>query len=686
MKMVYRGALALPWALALLAGAVRADEGMWTFDGFPSDRVAAAYGFAPDQAWLDHLRLASGRLSSGCSAGIVSAEGLIQTNHHCMLDCIQQNTPPGGDPLTTPVVAATREDERLCPGLTFEVLTAVSDVTADLAKATAGLSGEAYADAFETEKTRIEKACRGDVVERVCEVSPLFQGGQQKLHQYRTYADVRLVLGVEGNVGSFGGDPDNFDFPRFALDVGFLRAYENGKPAATPTFLKWRSTPVAEGELLFVAGSPYDTSRLWTVSRIKLLHETAAPFWMNVWSELRGRLFMFTAQGPEEKRIAAAAFYDVENWFKSWRGEYDALSGTAPMARLEAAEAELKARIAADPQLAAEVGDAWERLAAVDEVGRANFLRYQLLEEGIWGRSVLFDHARTLVRAADEGGRDAGGQWPDTPLVVGEAFLQEARVEPRLEELMLGFWFSKVREYLTADDPVVRAMLGRESPEGLAARLVAGSKLGDAAERRRLTEGGARAVMESDDPMIAFVRGFDADARALRDRWQTEVASVRERLYAPIARARFRLDGDSVYPDANRTPRISYGAARGWTDPSRGVVPYSTNFAGLYGRATGAEPYRLAPLWEAARDRLDPDTIFNISTTNDTVGGNSGSPVVDREGAVVGAMFDGNLPSFGGFYFYDAEVNRSVVVASTAVEEALVKVYRLQRIVDEMKR
>ena len=669
-----------------LAAPVLADEGLWTFDNFPAEKVKAKYGFQPDKAFLDRLRLGSGRYADYCSGGIVSPDGLIQTNFHCALECTEALLPAGKDAATTPFVALTQADERQCPGLTFEVLTETTDVTARIAAVTSGLDGEAYASRLNAEADEIAAECQGEAEDRTCEVVPLYQGAQQKLYTYRKYDDVRLVLGPEVDVGSFGGDPDNFNFPRFSLDVAFLRLYVDGRPAPTPDYLKWRSEPLAEGELLFVGGSPADTRRLWALSRIQFLKNDAIQFWLVVYAELRGRLIAFMAQNEAQRAMAAARLYETENTYKGWLGERNALAQPDAMPLLEAAERTLKEKVAADPALAAEIGDPWGEIAAVESVERLIYQRYRLVEDGAWGSSELFAHARELVRAAGEADKTAAGAYSEAALSVPDSVFANRRIEPKLEELLLAFWWSKVREFLGTDDPLVKKILGVESPEGLAERLTATTRLYDAAERRRLAEGGAKAVMESTDPMIVFVRSFDAEANALQGDFDARVVVPRRRADQRIAKARFKLFGDSLYPDATFSPRVSYGTVRGWTEPDGRIVQSFTTFAGLKARATGAEPYRLAPAWQVAIDRLSPDTIFNVSTDHDTVGGSSGSPVVDREGRVVGALFDGNIHGFGGFYFFDDKLNRSVIVASTAIEEALTKVYGLQRIVDELKR
>ena len=680
----------LPVLGALLsAGLARADEGMWTYDRFPAAKVEAAYGFAPDAAWLDRVRLGSVRLDNGCSAALVSGQGLVQTNHHCISDCVVNLSEEGFDPAFDPVIAETLDEERACPGLNADIVTAISDVTATVAGATANLSGEAAVNARDDELTRIESGCRDENAGRHCEVVMLYGGGAFALYEYRRYSDVRLVFAPEAAAAQFGGDPDNFNFPRYAFDVAFLRLYENDAPAVTPSFLTWRSTPLVDGELVFVSGNPYETGRLWPMSMVSYVRDVYLPWSLVTGAELRGRVHAFAAQGEEQARISFELLYAIENTYKSEWGELTALSSPGFFEALQAAENEFRDRVHADNLLPAGEGDPWEDIARAYDNYRSFFHADRYVAEGATD-SVLFGYAREIVRAAEERSKPEtdrleGYSDSDLPLIEDYLFA-DIPVEPELEKIGLSFWLSKLREFLTTDDPMVKKILGSESPEGLAHRLIEGSKLGDIGERRRLYEGGAEAVAASTDPMIEFARSFDPEARALDRRYRNEVREVRVAALERIAAARFVVYGDSVYPDATGTLRLNYGKVAGWTEPSGREVEPFTYFSGLFERATGAEPYRLSPLWEAAREKLSPDTIFNVATDNDIVGGNSGSPLVDRDGKVVGAAFDGNIHSLGGFYLFESDRNRTVSVAATAIEEALLKVYGLPRIVDELRR
>ena len=683
---------AILFALGLAAmsgGLARGDEGLWTYDKFPSDRVLASYGFAPGTAWLDRLRLGSVRLNSGCSAGLVSPHGLILTVHHCVEDCILSLSAPGFDPNLEPMMAATMAEERACPGLNADIVTSISDVTGIIAEAKGGLSGEAASDARDAEIERIEAGCRDETAGKHCEVVVLYGGGIYSLYEYRRYSDVRLVFAPEAAAALFGGDPDNFNFPRYAFDVAFLRLYEKGAPAATPSRLRWRSTPLSDGDLVFVSGNPAETGRLWPVSMISYVRDVYMPWSLVTGAELRGRLLMFAARGPEQARLSHELLYNTENAFKSEWGEHTFLASPGFIAKLQAAETDFRKQVSADRLLAAGDRDPWDEIAAAYDDFRSFFFAYRYLEEGA-GSSKLWSYAREIVRAVEERSRPEadrleGYSDADLPLVEDYLFA-DVPVQSEIEEIALSFWLSKAREFLTRDDPLTKLLLGDESPEAMAHRLVSETKLEDVALRRSLYEGGSKAVTSSNDPMIILARSIEREARVLAERYRTEIGEVRLAALERIAAARFRRYGDSVYPDATDTLRLSYGAVDGWTEPTGRKVEPLTYFAGLFERATGSDPYRLAPRWEAAREKLSPDTAFNVSTNNDSIGGNSGSPLVDRNGDVIGVVFDGNIHSLGGFYLFDQAHNRCIALTSVAIEEALAKVYGFQSLVDEMKR
>jgi hypothetical protein len=677
----------LAGAALLAAGHAQADEGMWTYDNFPSAKVRRAYGVEIDQAWLNRVRQASVRLTSGCSASLVSPQGLVLTNAHCVIECVQDLSSRDADYVKTGFLTATRQEERTCPGVQAEILTSIADVTDQIRAAAAGKSGQAFVAARDAAMAAAEKAgCGGDATLR-CQVVSLYRGGQFKLYTYRKYADVRLVFSPEYAAAFFGGDPDNFNFPRYNLDVGFLRLYENGKPVATPQHLTWVARAPKVGESTFVSGNPGSTDRMLTVAQLETQRDLSIPVAQLQRSELRGRLLQFAGENAEHKRIATDPLTNLENSYKVFFGRQFALNDKAFMDAKRTQEAELKAKVAADPALAAEVGDPWGEIARAQTAAATHFVRYRQLEQAAGGGSSLYAYARDLVRAAQERPKPSVERLPpyaDTRLPLLEKQLLDARpVDAALEALYLEHWLLKTREYLTVDDPAVKLALGKESPEGLAQRVVTGSKLADPAVRRRLWEGGLAAVQATDDPMIQLALRLDPAARAIRKSWEAEVSGPTDRAAERIARARFAVYGDAVYPDATFTLRLSYGKVAGWSQRGTDIQPFTT-FAGLYERATGAEPFALAPRWIAAEKKLDKATVYNFVTTNDIIGGNSGSPVVNAKGEVLGAAFDGNIHSLGGAFGYDGTMNRTVVVSTAATTEALRKVYGLDALAREL--
>lgn len=674
------GLLAAP----ALAPEARAEEGMWTFDNFPTARVNQTYGARIDQAWLDRVRGASVRLTSGCSASVVSPEGLVLTNHHCVVGCVQDLSSAQNDYVKSGWLTRTRADEKQCPGMQAEILTAITDVTPRVTRAAAGRTGQDFIKARDAETARIEQeSCGTDQTVR-CQVVSLYRGGQFKLYRYRKYADVRLAFAPEFQAAFFGGDPDNFSFPRYALDAAFVRLYENGRPVATPAFLPWNANAPRAGELVFVAGNPGSTNRLQTVSQLQTLRDLAIPHQQLQRSELRGRLIRFSQESAENKRIATDPLFGVENSFKNFYGRMRALADPALFQRKRAGEAEVQRRIAM--RRSEITGDPWREVADVQDDYAELYLPYTYVEGG-GGGSSLYAYARTLVRGAQERAKPSDQRLPefaDSRLPLVEKSLLDARpVERELEELYLAFWLSKAREYLTADDPDTRLLLGRDSPETLAARLVSGTTLADPAVRARLWRGGLPALRASNDPMIQYVLRTEGRGRELRNQWEQRVSAPTDRAAEQIARARFLAYGDQVYPDATFTLRLSYGKIDGWTERGRTIAPFTT-VAGLYDRATGQEPFDLAPRWAAARARVRGDTVFNLVSTNDIIGGNSGSPLINAQGEVIGAVFDGNLPSLGGAYGYDGASNRTVTVSTAAITEALRTVYQQPALLAEL--
>jgi len=677
--MMLRRAAAFVALVCMPFTAVHADEGMWTFDNFPAAKMRATYGWAPDQAWLDKVRQAAVRLTGGCSASFVSAEGLILTNHHCVAGCAEQNSTAKNNILKAGFVAGTRERELKCSGQQAEVVTSIRDVTADVKGAVGSASGEAAVKARNAAIAKIESANCTDKATTRCQVVSLYGGGQYKLYTYHKYSDVRLVWVPEAQAAQFGGDPDNFNFPRYSLDASFLRAYDGGKPAATPAHLQWIARAPIDGEATFVVGNPGSTQRLYTSEQMAMQRELVLPMRVTTYSEFRGRLITAMESSPAKNREGHQALEGLENSLKVYLGQKRALDDPAFMGKLAAAEADLKAKSGN------KFGNPWVDIATATQSYRNLYLaRYFALPRG-----DLFNYAITLVRAADERAKPDSERLPaytESALpLVQKRLLDPEPIYPWLDQLQLEWSLSKAREYLGPDDQETKLLLGKESPEVLAARLVAGSKLADPAYRKRLWEGGKAAVDASTDPMIVYARKIDPNARLLEQKYNATVDGPITAAQAKLADARFAAYGNTLYPDATFTLRISYGKVLGWNERGT-MVPTRTYLGGTYARATGSEPFDLAPSFVTHRSKIDPKVTYDFVTTNDIIGGNSGSPVIDREGKVIGAAFDGNIHSIGGAYGYDPVLNRTVVVSTAAVEEALKTIYPAPALLVELKR
>lgn len=675
------------------ASSAKAEEGMWTYDNFPIARANQTLGTNIDQAWLDRVRLSSVKFG-GCSAGVISAEGLVMTNNHCVSSCVANLSTPQLQYNETGFTPRSREEELQCPGASAEILTDITDVTQRVQKAGEGLDGQAFTQARDAEAGRIEaEACGSDSKIR-CQVVSLYRGGQFKLYKFRKYSDVRLAWAPEDRAATFGGDLDNFSFPRFAIDAAFIRLYEDGKPAATPTHFTWNPNKPTEGEPVFVTGNPGSTQRLLTQAQLMTIRDVVLPLDQLIASELRGRLIRYSEEGADQAFIAMDPLSGVENTYKRGRGRMAALIDPAFMDQLAGQETVFRRGVAENEALSAEVGDPWAVLADVQPLARELYPAMALLEGGtgmgttsVAGGSPLFQWARAIVRGAQERAKPSDqrlSEFSDSRLAGVQSSLFAARpTYPALEQIRLEWWLSKTREWLTVDSPYVRTLLGKESPEVLSARLIEGTKLADPAVRRALWEGGLPAVQASTDPLIQYVLAIDAQARAVRTDWENRVQAPTDRASEQLAAARFAVFGDAVYPDATGTLRLTYGRVEG-TDVPGQRIPAFTTFAGLWDRATGAEPFNVAPKLLAAKDRIDPATVMDMAVSSDTIGGSSGSPAVNARGEIIGANFDSTVLTQRNAYGYDRNVNRSVIVTTQAVTTALRDVYGMDHLVEEL--
>ncbi|MCU0975091.1 MAG: S46 family peptidase [Steroidobacteraceae bacterium] len=677
-------------AAATLPCLASADEGMWTFDNPPSAAIKSRYGVELTRDWLDRVRGATLRLESGCTASFVSPTGLILTNHHCAEDCIAENSSAETDRLGKGFLAATPGEELRCQGEAASVLIRTEDVTEQVRKATAGLDPAKAVETRRAELTRLEQACEeASAKDRAtgplkCEAVTLYQGGQSWIYAYKRYDDVRLVFAPEKDIGAFGGDVDNFQFPRWSLDMAILRAYEDGKPAKTPNRLQFDWKGAAAGEPVFVSGHPGTTQRLMTLAELDAQRDVTLPFWLLRFSELRGRMIQFGKGSEESERRATAYLNTIENSIKVRRKQQDALNDDALFGRKAAEEAALAKALAGGPD-----ADAYERIAKAQQVHRDIHVRHAFLEGGAGFNSELFVHARTLVRAAAERAKPNAERlrpYTDARLpAIERALRAETPYYADLDQVRLSFSLERMREWLGPDDPLVRRIFGRESPDSLAARLIAGSKLADPAERMALYAGGQAAIDASDDAMIRLAAAVDPEAAALRKRMEDEVEGPTRQAQEAIAAARFATLGTDVYPDATFTLRLSYGAVDGWVEQGAPVAPFTTLEA-AFERSTGRPPFRMPESWLDKAHALPMDTPFNFVATLDIVGGNSGSPIVNARGDIVGLAFDGNIHSIAGGYGYDVRNNRAIGVDVRIMRLALEEVYGAKSLLAEMDR
>jgi len=667
---------------------IYADEGMWLFNAFPKDKVQAKYGFAPDQAWLDHVRLSSARAPNG-SSSFVSSDGLIFTNHHIAQECIHNLSTGGKDYMKAGFYASTKADEPKCPGMEFLVLQSIEDVTAKVnATVKPGMSTADAGKAQREEMSSLEKQCSsGDIR---CDVVTLYSGAMYNLYKYKKYDDIRLVFAPEFAIAFFGGDPDNFEYPRYDLDISFLRAYENDKPAQTANYLKWSPNGASDNELIFVSGHPGRTGRLLTMSQLDYLRDCEYPLRLNSYNHRIPALEKFSAESAENAREAQSAMFGIQNSFKAITGYEAALKDQELMARKAADEKDLQQYVNSDPQRKKEYGDPWTAIAKAASVEEQIYKQLWYLDMLYGFQGELARDARDIVRAAYQrqkpsNQRIRGFQDSQLPTLQTRLFGAVPTYKP-FNEVQLTESLTEMREVLGADNPDVQKALAGKTPEERAKEVIGGTTVSDPAVRKQLYEGGLAAVNASTDPLIVMMREIEPDAEAIHNRDEDEVQSVYRSKGSDIGKALFAQKGLSVPPDATFTLRLSYGAIASYT-LNGANVPWFTTMGGAYQHAAehgGKPPYELPESWVNDKSAINLNTPFDTVSTADIIGGNSGSPVINKAGEVVGIIFDGNIESLAWNFEYTDKVARAVEVDSRAITESLRNIYHADALLNEL--
>ncbi len=673
--------------VALAAPILLADEGMWTFDNLPVKQLQEKYHFTASKEWLDHLRLASVRLADGGSGSFVSSDGLLLTNHHVARGQLQKSSTGEHDYIKNGFYAETREQEIKSPDLEVAVLISTENVTERISDQIKNITDE-------QQQFKARKAAMAQIEQESqtktglqSQVVTLYSGGEYWLYRYKRYTDVRIVFAPEQQAAFFGGDPDNFTYPRYDMDLALFRVYEDGKPIRSENYLKWNPNGAADGELVFVSGNPGTTRRLATVSQLLFDRDVLDPLLLELFKSRIARLQQYSARGAEQAREAASEIFGLQNAQKSIKGERDALLNPQTFQKKQKEEDAFRALVMANAQWKQQFGGAWDAIAEAERKAQSRIkpaIFYRLDSQLVQLAETIVDYAAEIKKPAGE--RLPGFQEARLPSLRLQLF-SPAPIYPGFEKDKLAGSLKLALEQLGNDDPFLKIVLNGRTPEQAAAALVDGSKLADPALRKKLVEGGQAAVDASDDSMIVLARKVDPIRRELI-KWQEDnVTSVIQHAGEQLGKARFLAYGKSTYPDATFTLRLSYGQVKGY--PMNGTIaPPKTTFYGLYNRADGFDdrgPFVLPARYAQGINKLNLATPLNFVTTNDVVGGNSGSPVVNRNGELVGLIFDGNIESLAGDYVYDETVNRSVAVHTAGITEVLRKLYNVGPLLKELQ-
>lgn len=666
------------------------DEGMWTFNNVPREDIKQKYGFDVTDEWLLKVQLASVRFNNGGSGSFVSPNGLVLTNYHIVEDFVGELSSATKDYAKEGFVARSQGDEMKAEGLELNQLISIEDVTAvvnsavqpEMSEAVANAARRAQISTIETDSTKTT-GLRSDVV-------TLYQGGQYNLYRYKKYTDVRLVFVPEFQAAFFGGDPDNFNFPRFNIDMALVRVYENDQPVKVDNYFKWSKTGAKDGELVFVTGHPGSTQRLNTVAHLEALRDVSIPLLLRMLESRQKMLKDYMAQGEEQTRRAQNELNSIENAIKVYKGQVAGLKDPKLMAKKRTAEQNLRNAIDADAKQKKEYADAWTKIAKArgDLAAYERDRRFLDLTAGF--NTVLFGYARTLVRMAEEDEKPDAKRLPEymsTRRAALEAGLYStAPIYDDFEKAKLANSLKFLMNEYGGNSAFAKKVLKGKTPDARAAELIEGTKLKDVEYRKQVAAAGVRMINSGADPMIELAKDIDKEARAVRKRYEEEVVAVERANYAKIANALFEREGTKLYPDATFTLRLSYGAVKGYRENGKFVPPFTT-LGGLYARSNQyhhAFPYNLPSRWTSKRAAVNLRTPFNFVSTNDIIGGNSGSPTINKKGELVGLIFDGNIQSLVGNFEYDESVNRSISVDVRGMLEVLRKVFNANTIADEL--
>ena len=682
--------LVLSMTLLSVASVTHGDEGMWLYNQFPKQLLKQKYGFEPSDEWLTHLRLSSVRFNSGGSGSFVSSTGLVLTNHHVGADALQKMSTPERDLLKTGYYAKAAAEELKCVDLELNVLVKISDVTERVSSAVkpgtppaeAQQARRAVINTIEQEETEKSKL-RSDVV-------TLYQGGQYHLYQFKKYTDVRLVFAPEKDIAFFGGDPDNFEYPRFDLDICLFRVYENNQPVKIEHFLKWSKAGAGDNELIFVSGHPGRTSRLNTVAHLEYLRDVSAPQQLDLLRRREVLLQNYCSRSEENFRRGADDLFGIQNSRKARLGGLAGLQDPQMMAQKRADEAQLRSRVDANPELKAKYGTAWDEIVSSIDAIKKFRTEYNMLEAGSGFNSELFFIARTLMRMVAEDAKPNAERLREFGQAgrpsLEQNLYSEAPIYADMEIVKLGDSLGMLMEQLGANHEVVKQVLAGKSPRNRAAELIAGSKLADVAVRKQVAAGGVAGIAASTDPLIQLARLIDPRARELRKMFEQQYEEPQRQAYAKVAAARFAVLGSTTYPDATFTLRLAFGTVKGYEDEGKQIPPWTT-MGGTFDHAAAhgnKDPFELPPSWIAGKSKIAATTPFNFVSTADIIGGNSGSPVVNKAGEFVGIIFDGNIQSLVADYAYTEVQSRAVSVHSSSIQEALRKIYNAAALADEL--